>query len=292
MRLSLMTWVYNRAHLLEHSTRSIFEQDIFKEQDIQVELNIGEDYESTDHIDDVLTMCNEEFGWQVNRYNLLSFKDYFKPKFNCPAAFYNALVSLCSEDHIIKFDPEFVFLTTGFISKALSLIKKHKHCIVMPLPYHTYEFNLVSLDNIRKEFKKYVYPTHINEQSVAHSNVYYGCMFRRLDYMDLGGIDVRFNDGIGSEDDHLMDQWRRKYGSVNVQSVVEEKGVHLWHGLRGKELPPEDLPFVYKNVQLRQKLKREFPNGGLFTTVLYPEIEKYRWEKGQRIFEGLVSVKT
>ena len=80
---------------------------------------------------------------------------------------------------------------------------------------------------------------------------------------------MRFVEGIGSEDDHFFDQWERKYGKESVISTTEEKCVHLWHGIWGKEVPAEFSDLVMKNRILRDELKEVYPNNGDFNSVKF-----------------------
>lgn len=282
--ISLLSSIKNRAHLLEYSLQSIAEQDIVASREVNIEYNIG-DSRSDDHLDEVLEHFSGTYGWVINKLDNTMLNNAYKPKFNCPAAKYNALVAVCNSEYVVKFDPEFVFITPSFFNEAMDVIREQGPRMVMPLPHHVHEFDYQSVEGIRQNFKQYKYDTHINEHTAKGKNVYYGCMFRRSAYLDLGGIDIRFLGGIGSEDDHLMQQWRRKYGDVSVVTLLHHAGVHLWHGEWGKRVPQNLFEWVHKNGKLKKELSNTYPNNGDFDSIKYPPFTGVRWEKGQRVAE-------
>jgi hypothetical protein len=284
-RLSVIAGTYNRANLLYFSLWALSEQEGI--ENLDVEINLGDDG-STDNLDFIIEFYSKRFGWSINRYDMTSFKEAFDRPFNCPGAKYNALVALSSAPYVMKIDPEFVLLTKGFVRKSLEILRNGSPAMIMPFPHHTYEFPMGTLNDIRERWSQYHYETHIKPETAQSNNVYYGCMFSRKAYLDLGGIDIRFLKAIGSEDDHLMDQWRRKYGSDHVRTLIEEEGVHLWHGEWGKMVPQEYWPWVEKNTQLRRDLSNTYPNNGDFESIKYPDVVWTGWKEGHKILENEV----
>lgn len=287
-KVSIFTWIYNRAHLLKYSLEALNSQ---MPDDVEVDLHVA-DSNSTDGLDDLLKRYSELYGWKITRYQTRHFKQHFGNQFNCPAAYYNAMVVLCEAPYVIKVDPEFVLVTEGFVKKGLDLLSTGDPKLIMPLPHHTYEFEHSSLDQIKERWSRYEYSTHINVDTAPYSNVYYGCIFSRQAYIDLGGIDLRFNQGIGSEDDHFLDQWRRKYGRGNVFTLLEEHGVHMWHGGFSAGVPQHLYNHVDRNARLRKALANEFPNGGNFESIDYPNIEYQEWHDGVMVVEHGIKIIT
>ena len=289
MRISIFTRIYNRAHLLKYSLRALKWQI---DDDIEVDLHVA-DSDSTDGLDDLLAARSRDYGWKITKYQTRSFKQHFQHSHNCPAAHYNAMVAVCEAPFIIKIDPEFVFITDGFVRKSLDLLAGGAPKIIMPLPHHVHEFEHNSLEDIRKDWERHEYPTHINAQTASHCNVYYGCMFNRKAYLDLGGIDIRFGGGIGSEDDHFLDQWRRKYGRDHVITLLEEHGLHMWHGGFSAGVPQHLYHHVNYNASLRRSLSSTYPNGGNFHSVNYPNMPYQEWRDGVMVVEdGIKTVTT
>jgi hypothetical protein len=283
VKISLISGIYNRAQLLRYSLEALTQQKGM--QDLEVEYHVG-DEGSDDGLDDLLQDTSEQYGWTIFRYDMRSLNQTFRRSHNCPAAKYNLLVALSDGDIVVKFDPEFCFLTKTFIWDSLGLLDRAPNCMVMPLPHHTYEFPLVSVEQIRQDYADHEYTTHISGDTARHNNVYYGCMFSRKAFLDLGGIDVRFMEGIGSEDDHLLDQWRRRYGPDSVHTLLEEHGVHLWHGEWGKSVPAHLAGWVDKNAALRKSLSGTYPNNGDFWSIKYPEVAFDMWEGGNRVIHN------
>lgn len=277
MKLSIFTWIYNRAHLLRYSLEALKRQI---DDSVEVELHVA-DSNSTDGLDELLTKCSKNYRWRIARYQTRHFKEHFNNIHNCPAAYYNAMVVVCESDYIVKIDPEFVFVTDGFVRKGLELLSGGAPKMVMPLPHHVYEFEYSSLEDIRSRWPEHEYSTHINAQTAPHCNVYYGCIFSRQAYIDLGGIDIKFGGGIGSEDDHFLDQWRRKYGRGNVVTLLEEHGLHMWHGGFSAGVPQHLYHHVNHNSALRKALANEFPNGGRFDSIVYPNMRYDSWRDGK-----------
>jgi hypothetical protein len=195
------------------------------------------------------------------------------------------MVGKCNSEHIVKIDPEFVFVTPYFVKRALHEITKdgNKPYMSMPLPIHARSFDLKSLDNIKSQYRFYKYDTHIKEHTAQFCNVYYGCVFSRSAYIELGGVDHRFNGGIGSEDDHLMREWRRVYGPDSVKTFTDEIGVHLWHDGFAGGVPSELYGWVNMNADLCKRLFGTRPNNGEFSALKFPDMGKIRWEKGIRV---------
>jgi len=261
----------------------IYDQFLINDGRIDVELNIADDG-STDDLDDLLEQVSGEYEWVVNKYTTSPLDERFFRRFNCPAAKYNFLVAASSEPFILKIDPEFVLITKGFVEDCLIQLNSGAFMpyFLMPYPYHVYDFKYSSLEDIKEKYKDHVYETHISPQTAHYNNVYYACMFRRKAFIQLGGIEMLFLDGIGSEDDHFLDQWRRHYGNY-VETLMGHKGIHLWHGEWGKGVPQELYGWVNKNASLRKDLDKILPNKGDFASIKFPLIHKQTWEDGKKL---------
>ena len=277
MKISIITWIYNRAHLLKYSLQALGEQ---LPQGAEVELLVADDA-STDSLDEVLQAISFIRGWRVMKFTTTAFKAYFNNEQNCPAPYYNALVRASTGEYIIKTDPEFILVTNNFITNTLDLLESGKASMVMPLPHHVREFEYRSLADIRDKWHGYEYATHINAQTAATSNVYYLCSFKRNAYTTLGGVDHRFVFGIGSEDNHLLEQWRRRFGSESVQTLIDKHGLHMHHGGFSEGVPQELHHLVDLNVQLRRALAYEYPNGGNFAALQFPDVPAKLWIDGE-----------
>lgn len=286
--ISIIVSIMNRTSLLKWGLQGVMNLCAFTEKRITspLELNLC-DSGSTDGLDAFLGDFSKAFPGRVNKWFLDEAKSPYHKEFNCPALIYNTLVKLSSYENILKLDPEFVFITPEFMNKALDILF-YKPAIVMPLPHHTHHFDFNSLEEIQRNYKSYEYSTHITKDTASTRNVYYGCMFSKQAFEQLGGIDVRFMNGIGSEDDHMMDQWRRKYGADNVITLLEEEGVHLWHGEWGKGVPQQYYPWVNLNAQLRQTLQNTPPNNGDFGSIQWPELQLTSWSAGKKIIDRQV----
>jgi hypothetical protein len=273
--ISVILTIKNRAHLLKWGFEGLLQ---LNSHHLINEINIADGL-SEDNLDDVLKEYSKYF--KINKFIFDRSKSIYNHKFNCPSLEYNFLVSKCSNNTIIKIDPEFVFITPAFLERSLELLKEHPYAFIIPFPYHTTEFSINSIKDIKNNYKQYYYQTHLTEDGVNNNYcrlVYYGCIFNKSSYTDLGGIDVRFVEGIGSEDDHFLDQWERKYGMGSVLSTTDEKGIHLWHGEWGRQVPTELNYFVEKNSNLREQLKFIYPNNGDFYSIKFPSCKLITYE--------------
>ena len=271
--ISVILTIKNRAHLLKWALESLVELNHTSQGGkfhLIDEILIA-DGGSNDNLKEIIQNYSSYFD-RIALFNLDRSKSPYNHVNNCPAWEYNFLVSKAKNDIIIKIDPEVCIITPTFIEKGLEILKTNQDAIFMPFCYHNYDYYINSLDDIKKNYLDYYYQTHLTEQGVNNGVcrlIYYACMFRKQSYIDLGGIDMRFVEGIGSEDDHFFDQWERKYGKESVISTTEEKCVHLWHGIWGKEVPAEFSDLVMKNRILRDELKEVYPNNGDFNSVKY-----------------------
>lgn len=266
--ISVITTLKNRADLLKWGLEGLCH---LEDNNLITEINIA-DGGSTDNLEEVINEYKSFF--KINKYTINRNDSIYNHKFNCPSLEYNFLVEKCSNDIIIKIDPEFVFLTPTFIKRGLSVLEQNESAFFMPFPYHTYDFEYNNIDDIKNNYLDHYYQTHLTEAGVEAGNcrlVYYGCMFNKKYFKDLGGIDVRFVEGIGSEDDHFFDQWERKYGIGSVLSTTMEKGVHLWHGEWAKAVPDHLQEHVTVNRKLRNSLNNTYPNNGDFSSVTLPK---------------------
>jgi glycosyltransferase involved in cell wall biosynthesis len=187
--ISVICTLYNRAHLLKWSLKAI--QDNFSLPDLHdVEINVLDDH-STDDLDTVLQAFSSVFG-VVNKWEWDSKKSLSPRRFNCPAEPYNILVKLAAGEYIYKTDPEMVILDTQFVSKAMAILKDNPSAIVMPFPYHCYEFPFDSIDIIKRDYLKYHYPTHITKDNAKREMVYYQSLFKKEKYFQIGGIEEKF----------------------------------------------------------------------------------------------------
>jgi glycosyltransferase involved in cell wall biosynthesis len=265
-KITVISTLKNRAGLLPYGLAGILEQ----EGDFEIEILIG-DGGSTDNLDQVLSYFMDKFS-VVRKILIDRKKSPYNHPFNCPAWEYNVLVDHADSEYIVKIDPEFVLITPGFIQKAYNILSNGTPAMVMPFPHHVEDFPFTTIEDIKERYQKYEYQTHIRPETCQQNNVYYGCMFRKKDFIELGGIDMRFLQGIGSEDDHMMDQWRRKYGTDKVMTLEDEHGVHLYHGEWGRGHIPQQLhPYIHLNAQLRKLLHNTYPNNGNFGNIKMPE---------------------
>jgi glycosyltransferase involved in cell wall biosynthesis len=263
--ISVILTIKNRAHLLKWSLQSLIWN--LNRFDLISEILIA-DGGSTDDLDEVINGYYPNVKkWTLDRttspYNHVS---------NCPSWEYNFLVSKATNDVIIKIDPEVCIITSTFIERGLALLEEYKDAMLIPFCYHCWEFPIGKLADIKENYLNHYYETHLKEAEVNRGEcrlVYYAAMFRRQSFIDLGGIDMRFVEGIGSEDDHFLDQWERKYGNGSIISTTEEKCVHLWHGEWGHKVPSEHAPLIMKNRILRDNLKWIYPNDGDFNKIKY-----------------------
>lgn len=257
--ISVILTIKNRAHLLKWSLQSLI-WNLNKHYLID-EILIG-DGGSTDNLYDITKPYS-----QVKILNLDRSKSGLNHISNCPAWEYNVLVKEAKNNIIIKIDPEVCIITPTFIERGLALINEYEHAMLIPFCYHCYEFPINNLEDINQNYLNYYYQTHLTEQGVNNNTcrlVYYAAIFRKQSFIDLGGVDVRFVEGIGSEDDHFLDQWERKYGLGSIVSTTKEKCVHLWHGEWTKQVPSEFNDLVIKNRILRDELRWIYPNNGNF----------------------------
>jgi len=287
--ISVIVSIMDRTHLLKHSMEAVLENRRATPCNDILEVNVC-DSGSTDGLEDYLEeLSNKEYIGRVNKWYLDETKSPYKKRFNCPALIYNCMVNASSGEYILKIDPEFTFITDTFMDKALFILRdENRPAIVMPLPHHVYDFEFSSVQDIRDKYKGYEYATHITRETAPRCNVYYGCIFRRVDYINLGGIDVRFLNSVGSEDDHMMDRWRAVYGENNVVTLLEEEGVHLWHGEWGKGVPAHLYTWVDVGVNLRNSLKHINPNDGKFNSIKWPELVLDSWRQGKQIISKRV----
>jgi glycosyltransferase involved in cell wall biosynthesis len=261
--ISVILTIKNRAHLLKWSLQSLIW--VLNKHHLIDEILVA-DGGSDDELDEILI----NYFPTVTKYNLDRTKSNYNHIANCPAWEYNFLVSKAKNDIIIKIDPEVCFITPTFIERGLALLNEYKNAMLIPFCYHCYEFPIKNLEDIKENYLKHYYQTHLNEIAVDRGEcrlVYYAAMFRKQSFIDLGGIDMRFVEGIGSEDDHFLDQWERKYGLGSIVSTTEEKCVHLWHGEWAKSVPSEFSDLVLKNRILRENLKWTYPNNGNFNSI-------------------------
>jgi hypothetical protein len=284
--LSVMTWISNRAHLFRWCLEALKEQDFMLAHNLDTEINVLDDG-STDGLEALLENASYFFG-TVNKWTWDKNATAVPRRFNCPAEPYNILVKLCSHEFILKTDPEMVLLDKQFLSRATAWALD-RPAIVMPFPYHCYEFDIGTLDDIRRGYKQHHYPTHITEQNAKYEMIYYMALFKKQDYLSLGGIEERFSDGIGSEDNHFLAWWRKEYGMDNF-IPLKSPAVHLWHG--GMASGPMGVPqhlysWVNANASLRENLHNTKPNAGREWGRLYEHIKLTRWVGGEKTKEDV-----
>ena len=282
--LSVITTLKNRADLLYYGLSSIIRQTAFHNILSKIEINIG-DGGSSDNIDDVLESISYHNRVVINKWVIDRNRSSYKHILNCPAEEYNILVKLSKYDYILKIDPEFVLINRNFLSKALSVLGQHPNYIVMPFPYHCYEFPFDNLEDIDNNFKNYVYRTHITRDNARTRNIYYGAIFKKDAFIKLGGIDERFVErGVGFEDDHFLQQWRRRYGDDSTFTLYEHEGVHLWHGgVTTNPVSPNIKTLIEANVNLGKQLANTYPNTNLKWGRLYKHIKLTTWKEGRKI---------
>lgn len=260
--ISVILTIKNRADLLKWSLKSLMNLD---RNYLIDEILIG-DGGSEDNLDEVISNY-----YPLTKYYKLDRKQSgYNHVSNCPAWEYNVLVNKAKNDIIIKIDPEVCIITPTFIERGLGLLDQYEHAMLLPFCYHCFEFPIKDITDIRDNYRSYYYQTHLTEQGVKDGTcrlIYYAGMFKKSSFIELGGIDMRFVEGIGSEDDHFLDQWERKYGMGSVFSTTYEKCVHLWHGEWGRGVPSEFSYLVMKNRQLREDLRFTYPNNGDFNSV-------------------------
>jgi glycosyltransferase involved in cell wall biosynthesis len=280
--LSIIVSIYNRAHLLRWCLEAIKEQDWLQAYNLQTEVNVLDDG-SSDGLDDLLQEASHFFGC-VNKWNWDPTKTAIPRKFNCPAECYNILVKLSRGPFIFKTDPEMVILDKTFLSRALACVEDVP-AIVMPFPYHCYDFEIKGLEDIKNNYRQSVYPTHITKENAIYEMIYYQAVFKKGDYLSLGGVDERFNEGIGSEDVHFLNWWKREYGAQNFIPWIDSPAVHLFHGgmANGPMGVPKHLsPWVDLNASLRRVLENTRPNEGQVWGRLYDHLTCIQWERGKR----------
>lgn len=276
--ISVIISIYNRAHLLKWCLEAIHRQDFYQ----NIEINILDDG-STDNLDSILAEYSNKFEL-INKYILNRDDEKVKfRRFNCPAEAYNILVKLSKYNVIYKTDPECVILDPLFLRNSVTRIVQNPTMFILPFTSHCYDFEINAFFDIENNYKKFVYPTHITRDTVDYYNVYYQAVFSKPYYIKLGGVDERFMDGIGSEDDHFLYQWRKHYGTSSVLTLLDAKCVHLYHG--GMASGPSGVPselhkWVMRNANLYKMIKEETPNQHNTWGTLYSNIEHSQWAGG------------
>jgi glycosyltransferase involved in cell wall biosynthesis len=280
--ISIIVSIKNRAHLLKWSLKAIAEQTYVKRGG-EVEVNVIDGI-STDNLDEVLAEASNYFT-VVNKYVFDKKKSVYRLLFNCPAESYNIGVKLSTGEVIYKTDPEMVILDKEFIDKSLEILKSKPNAFIMPFPYHVRDFEFNSLKDIEDKYLEHYQPTHINKNNAVYEMVYYQAIFSRKSYIDAGGVDERFiENGIGSEDNHHHDQWKRRYGIDSFIPLIDSPAVHMYHGEWGLGGVPQELyRYVNTNAALRKQLSNVYPNEGREWGRLYSHITKTTWVGGNLI---------
>jgi hypothetical protein len=279
--ISVIATIYNRAHLLQWCLQGII-NNFSKRNAKEIELNILDDG-STDNLDEVLEKASLYCG-SVRKYTWDPKQSVIPRRFNCPAEPYNILVKLATGPYIYKTDPEMVVLDETFVDKALMILKDAPNAIIMPFPYHCYEFEINELQDIRNNYETHYYPTHITKDNAKYEMVYYQAIFMKDSYLNLGGIDERFANGIGSEDVNFLNWWKKEYGMDSFIPLAESPAVHCWHG--GMASGPSGVPssldyWVRMNEQLRKDQENTKPNDGLDWGRIYDHIKLTEWKDGR-----------
>jgi hypothetical protein len=278
MKISVITTLKNRANLLEYGLSALME---LNNSSLIDEILIG-DGGSEDNLDEVLTKISNKYKVKIINYIIDRKNSKYNHVYNCPALEYNFLVKKAKNELIIKIDPEFVIITPDFINNLISEYYLNQNILYIPLPHHCYEFDFKSTNDIREKYKNFEYYTHIRKEEIEQGfsiSPYYGSGFSKESFVNLGGIEMNFVEGIGSEDDHFIDQWIRKYGRSSIISTIKDEGIHLWHGEWGKNVPSELNDLVSKNRDLRHNLHNSFPNNGDFNTIIFPGIQQIIYYK-------------
>lgn len=278
MKISVITTLKNRANLLEYGLSALME---LNNSSFISEILIG-DGGSDDNLDEVLTKISKRYNVKIINYIIDRKNSKYNHVYNCPALEYNFLVKQTKNELIIKIDPEFVIITPSFIDNLLYEYSINKNILYIPLPHHCNEFEFSNINDIKQKYQNFEYSTHINKSGVENGSIispYYSMGFSKESFVNLGGIDMRFVEGIGSEDDHFLDQWIRKYGRNSIISTIKDEGIHLWHGEWGKGVPSELNELVIKNRNLRSNLNNTFPNNEDFNTIIFPGIQQIIYYK-------------
>ena len=286
MNISIFTSIHNRAHLLKWCLAAVHNNALVA--GVEVELNVMNSG-STDGLDEVLRDYSNVFQ-VVKKWDWDRTRTAVPNPFGCPAERYNVLVKLCSHDILWKTDPEMVILDPFFLRKSLCLIDDDPNSFVMPFPYHCYEFPVGSLNDIKNNYRRFHYPTHITKENARDRMVYYQAVFRRESYLKLGGIDERFIQGVGSEDEHFLSAWKKEYGTESFVPLVDSPVCHLYHGGMAESpdkgpvgVPPHLYPWVKKNEILRKQLSNVLPNTGKKWGTIYPFLKKEEWKNGTKL---------
>jgi hypothetical protein len=290
--ISVIMTMRNRAHLLRWCLEAIHRNTApLNKEDIEINI-LGA--RSTDGLDDLLIEESKRFG-KINKYTWDRSKLAVPIAFNCPAQAYNLLVRLANYDIIYKTDPEMVILDKDFVAKAVGNLEENASAIVMPYPYHCYDFHVNNFEDIEKNYLQNYYPTHITKENAKQRMIYYQAIYKKKAYVELGGIDERFSGFIGSEDDHHLGWWRRSYGDDSFIPLVNSPCVHLYHG--GMAQAPKDgqpcgvpahlYPWVNAGSRLRENLKDIRPNQSLEWGRVPENLGVAVYVGGRIVFEGL-----
>ena len=282
--ISLITTLKNRANPLRWGLEGIFNQNYWGIQDRQCEILVG-DGGSQDSLDDLLIEVSKrpEVFW-VRKINIDRSKSIHNHIFNCPAEEYNILVKLASNEIIVKFDPEAVLIETDFLERAISNLQG-KDSIIMPFPLHCYNFPYQSFQDILNRWESFAFETHIKKDNAEDTNVYYCAVFNRSSFLNLGGIDERFvSSAIGSEDDHFLKQWQRKFGKESRVTFLDCRVAHLYHSEEGNGyISREMIPYIEEGQRMAKELRKVYPNEGREWGRIYPHLEETIYKNGVEI---------
>jgi hypothetical protein len=156
--------------------------------------------------------------------------------FNNPALGMNLAVKHASYDCIVKTDPECLPIT-DVIGAAQRLFSKDSLYFFSVRMLNEGETNNFSMDNLRQTHPEDLYQSlergrwYISTQEKLP--YWFGAIFSRDKFIEIGGIEEEYLKGFAAEDDSLAEMLQRN--GVTWKWSDELKTLHMFHGLENRK---------------------------------------------------------
>lgn len=253
MKLSIIMTLTNRTELLRRTLFALCRWYYFNPK--EVELVVVEDIPYDSKLQELL----EEYKGFFHRLVLVQMdksKSAIPVHHNCPALGINLAVKAASYDCIVKLDPECIPVSS-IVAEAECLFAKDRlwfFSVLMQPEAEQSAFDLEYQNKMHPEYILSASPTKEWYIDARHQKPYwFGALFSKEKFMEIGGVDEQFLRGFAGEDDDWAERMKRN--GVEWCWTDRLKIVHQFHGWANSKyhLSPAHL----HNIQLLKKGREE-----------------------------------
>lgn len=221
-KVSLIYTIKNRANLFKYALESITRQD-YNLKDLEVCLS---DAGSTDNLLSLIDRYSEVLTFKYGHTDKK--KSYVPMLAYNPSADYNLLAKyVASHNYVIKVDPEIVMKDPWVISEIVENLEKDDTRMYNARCHFTQGDGwYVDYDDIIRDHEKHY---HFAEGGPFTRSKFYFCSgWSKERFIEMGGVDEMFCNGVGYDDTCFREHWKNYYGQYEKE--ITGQVIHLWHG--------------------------------------------------------------